>query len=380
MIYLDYNATTPVAQAVLEEMLPYFTTMYGNAASRTHLAGWDALEGVNIARERLARFLGVSTGEIVFTSGATEAVNLAIKGLYEKQQPEGKQHIITAATEHKAVLDTCRYLEQHRGASLTYLPVDGKGHINLDDLEKAITANTLMVALMQVNNETGLVHPVAEIGRICHQHGVAFFCDATQAAGKIPLQPAREGITLMALSAHKMYGPKGVGALYVARDTDLMEQLHGGGHERKRRSGTLNVPGIVGLGKAAELAAAGGEKDTTRLMLLRNRLEKALMRTLAEVVVNGDATNRVAHVSNLHLKGVEAEKLMLALGNHVAISSGAACTSAAILPSHVLKAMGLTDEEALSSIRISLGRLTTEAEIDQAAEKIIEAAARIRNS
>ncbi len=381
MIYLDYNATTPVAKEVLDAMLPYFAEKYGNAASRTHLAGWEAAEGVEQARQQVADLLGCEPAEIVFTSGATEAINLALKGAFDAlSEPQGRQHIITVQTEHKAVLDSCRYLQEVRGAEVTYLGVDGQGHVDVQELAAAIRPDTLLVAMMYVNNETGLINPVKEVAAICREHGVLFFCDAVQAVGKIPVVPAELGVDMLAFSAHKIYGPKGVGALYIKKGTPLREQMSGGGHERKRRSGTLNVPGIVGLGQAAGLVAEAMPQDVQRIASLRDRLEERLRNELDEVYVNGDAQNRVAHVSNLLFKNIVAEDLLLALSTHVAISSGSACTAAEVLPSHVLTAMHLPAEDALASVRISLGRPTTDEEIDAAAGRIVAAVKQLRGA
>ena len=378
MIYLDYNATTPVAAEALEAMLPYFREKYGNAASRTHLPGWDAADAVEKARVQVAGLLLASPQEIVFTSGATEAINLAIKGAFDLALKEGKKHIITVKTEHKAVLDTCRYLEEVRGAEITCLEVDGKGHLNLEELSASIRKDTFLLAAMYVNNETGLIHPVQEIAAICRQHQVLFFCDATQAVGKIQVSPSAAGIDLMAFSGHKIYGPKGVGALYVKDGITIREQQSGGQHERKRRSGTLNVPGIVGLGAAVALVEDCLQEDARRLDRLRDRLERGLMTALAEVSINGDHDNRVPHVSNMLFKHIASEDLMLALSTHVAMSSGSACNAASVRPSHVLTAMGLAADDAMASIRFSLGRPTTETEIDLAIEKITETVNRLR--
>ncbi len=378
MIYLDYNATTPVDAEALTAMLPYFSEFYGNASSRTHLFGWDAKEGVDNARAQVASLIGVSHKEIVFTSGATESVNLALKGLFESGIKHGKNHIITVKTEHKAVLDTCDYLVQNSNAQITFLDVDNKGNIDLKALKKTITTETLCVALMFANNETGLIHPIDKIAAICKKHQVLFFSDATQAVGKTEVNPKKLGIDIMAFSAHKMYGPKGVGALYVKDDLDLQEQQNGGQHERKRRSGTLNVTGIVGLGMAAEVAQQRLVADNQKLSKQRNLLENGLLNSLDGVTVNGDIDNRMSHVSNLLLKNVIAEDLMLALSTHVALSSGSACNSASVLPSHVLKAMHLSEDDALSSIRFSLGRQTTDEEIDIVITKVSEVVNRLR--
>lgn len=377
-IYLDYNATTPVDARVLEAMLPYFTGKFGNAASRSHAFGWTAEEAVKMAREQVAALIGAVPEEIIFTSGATEACNLALKGVFEAYAAKGN-HIITCTTEHKAVLDTCRHLEK-MGAQVTYLPVNTDGLIDLDELENAITEQTLLIAIMYANNETGILQPISEIGALAKKHGVLFCSDATQALGKIPVDVQQDGIDLMAFSAHKMYGPKGVGALYVRRRNPrvrLTAQMDGGGHERGMRSGTLNVPGIVGLGQAATIAKEEMAEDAARLESLRARLEQALL-ALGGVSVNGQGARRLAHVSNLSFNGVESEALMLYLAKDMALSSGSACTSATLAPSHVLKAMGLSDEAAFSSLRFSLGRFTTEPEINYAIEKISTSVAALR--
>ena len=379
MIYLDYNATTPVDDEVLNAMLPYFTEFYGNASSRTHLFGWDAKEGVEVARKQVAHLIGASYKEIVFTSGATESVNLALKGLLETGIKNGKNHIITVKTEHKAVLDTCDYLERNRGAKITYLDVDAQGNIDLAVLESHISKETLLVAIMFANNETGLIHPIEKIAAICKKHQVLFFSDATQAVGKIEVHPKKLGIDIMAFSAHKMYGPKGVGALYVKDGLELREQQNGGQHERKRRSGTLNVPGIVGFGKAAAVAQKRLNNDPQKLKIQRDYLENSLLNLLDDVFVNGDTTHRMSHVSNILFKNIVAEDLMLALSTHVALSSGSACNSASVLPSHVLQAMHLSDDDALSSIRFSLGRQTTDEEIDIVVKKVCRAVNRLRD-
>ncbi len=379
MIYLDYNATTPVGQEVLDVMLPYFTEFYGNAASRTHLLGWDAKEGVDKARKQIANLIQVATKEIVFTSGATEAVNLALKGVFEEGIMQEKNHIITLKTEHKAVLDTCAYLEKYRDAKITYLDVDIKGNLDLEALENAIQKDTLVVSIMYVNNETGLIHPVQEIAKICKKHEVIFFSDATQAIGKMEVHPKELGIDLMAFSSHKIYGPKGVGVLYIEGGVKIQEQQNGGQHERKRRSGTLNVPAIVGFGKVAEIAKKRFAKDAQKLKKQRDFLESSLLSSLDTITVNGAIENRMPHVTNLLFKNIIAEDLMLALSTHIALSSGSACNSASVLPSHVLKAMHLSDDDALSSIRFSLGRQTTDEDIEVVIEKVIEAVNRLKS-
>jgi cysteine desulfurase len=376
-IYLDNNATTPLDPRVLEVMLPYFTSKFGNAASRSHTYGWVAEEAVDYAREQVAKLIGCTDKEIIFTSGATEADNLAIKGVYEMYHEKGN-HIITVATEHKAVLDTCKHLEKS-GAEITYLTVKDDGLIDLSELEAAITEKTILVAVMYGNNETGVIQPIKDIAAIAHQHGALFMTDATQAVGKIPLDVDADGIDLLALSAHKMYGPKGVGALYVRRKNPrvkLTAQLDGGGHERGMRSGTLNVPGIVGLGKACELCRLEMDVEAKRLSALRDKMESALTR-IEESYVNGNTEERLPHVSNFSFKHVEGQGLMMAMKN-LAVSSGSACTSASLEPSYVLKNMGLSDDLAHSSIRFGLGRFSTEEEIDFAIHEIRKAVDHLR--
>lgn len=376
-VYLDNNATTPLDPRVLEVMMPYFTSKFGNAASRNHTFGWVAEEAVDYAREQAAQLIGCTVQEIVFTSGATEADNLGIKGVYEMYQDKGN-HIITAVTEHKAVLDTCKHLEK-LGARVTYLDVKADGRINLAELEAAMTEQTILVSIMYGNNETGVIQPVKEIAAIAHQYGALFMSDATQAVGKIPVDVNADGIDLMAFSAHKMYGPKGVGVLYVRRKNPrvkLTAQIDGGGHERGMRSGTLNVPGIAGLGKACELCRLEMNADARRLSAWRNKLEDALT-VMDEVYVNGSTEHRLPQVSNLSFKCVEGQGLMMAMKG-LAVSSGSACTSASIEPSYVLKSLGLSDDLAHSSIRFGLGRFTTEEEIDYAIESIKNAVNHLR--
>jgi cysteine desulfurase len=366
-IYLDNNATTPLDPRVLEAMLPYFTEKFGNAASRNHAFGWVAEEGVDYAREQVAKLIGCTEKEIIFTSGATEADNLAIKGVFEMYKEKGN-HIITAVTEHKAILDTCKHLEKN-GARVTYLGVKEDGLIDLAELETAMTPETILVSIMYGNNEIGVIQPVKEIAAIAHKHGALFMTDATQAVGKIPVDVNADGIDLMAFSAHKMYGPKGVGVLYVRRKNPRVKvtaQMDGGGHERGMRSGTLNVPGIVGLGKACELCRLEMESESVRLAALRDKLETTLNK-MEESYVNGNTQHRLPHVANISFKYVEGEGLMMAMSD-LAVSSGSACTSASLEPSYVLKSLGLSDDLAHSSIRYGLGRFTTEAEIDQAIE------------
>ncbi len=365
LIYLDYNATTPVDEEVLEAMLPYFSDRFGNASSVQHAYGWDADEAVSNARDSVAKAIGAKSNEIIFTSGATEAISLALLGSYT--EGDKKNHIITCQTEHKAVLDTCEELEK-RGAKITYLKVDTNGIIDLDELKAAISDQTLLVSIMYANNETGVVQPIEEIGKICREKDVLFFSDATQALGKISMDVVEACIDMAAFSGHKMYGPKGVGALYVGKPANIRPQVYGGGHEKGLRSGTLNVPGIVGFGKACELADSLVEKEAARLSQLRDWLEKELLQ-LGDATINGRKTNRLPHVANVSFKDVEGSKLMRSLKG-VALSQGSACNSSVIQPSHVLKAMGLDDRLAYASLRISLGRQTTEEEVRRATQTI----------
>ncbi|MBK9012774.1 MAG: IscS subfamily cysteine desulfurase [Saprospiraceae bacterium] len=369
-IYLDNNATTPCDPRVVEAMVPYFFEHHGNAASRNHPFGWEAEEAVDYAREQIAKLLDADEKEIIFTSGATESDNLAIKGVYEMYSRKGN-HIITVKTEHKAVLDTCNKLEKH-GAEVTYLDVKNDGLIDLAELEAAIKPSTILVSVMWANNETGVIQPMKEIGQICEKHGVLFFSDATQAVGKIKTHPREVGVHLMAFTGHKMYGPKGVGALYVSRKNPRVKvtaQMDGGGHERGMRSGTLNVPGIVGFGKAAEIAMQEMEQDAARLSKLRDKLEKGFSE-LEEIYINGNVEHRMPHVTNISFKHVEGEGLMMTFNQEIALSSGSACTSASLEPSYVLVALGLGDDLAHSSLRFSLGRFTSEDDVNYAIEAI----------
>lgn len=361
-IYLDYNATTPCSLEVIEAMLPYFGTHFGNAASKSHPYGWVAENAVDEAREKVANLIGAKAKEIIFTSGATESINLGIKGVFEVYSGE-KQHYITALTEHKAVLDTFAEI-QKRGAEVTYLPVDSKGNIKLDELENTILPHTKLICLMWANNETGMIHPIEKIVQLAEYRNIIFFTDAVQAAGKIPV--STKGIHLMAMSGHKLYGPKGVGALYVRHNHDLpkpLAQIHGGGHEKGMRSGTLNVPGIVGFGKAAELRLAEMKLEAQRLEVLRNRLEKGLLE-IPNTHLNGSLEMRLPHVTNIAFAGVEGEELLKKVNQKVAVSSGSACTSISPKPSHVLQAMGLSSDLGRASIRFSLGKNTSESDID----------------
>jgi cysteine desulfurase len=372
-IYLDYNATTPCAPEVVETMLPYFGTHFGNAASKSHPYGWMAETAVEEAREKIANLIGAKAKEIIFTSGATESINLAIKGVFESYAGE-KQHYITCSTEHKAVLDTFAEIEK-RGAEVTYLQVNSRGKISLDELDNAIFPHTKMICLMWANNETGVIHPVEKIAQLAESRNIIFFTDAVQAAGKIPV--STKGIHLMAISGHKLYGPKGVGALYVRHNHDLpkpLAQIHGGGHEKGLRSGTLNVPGIVGFGKAAELRLGEMKQEAERLETLRNRLQKGLLE-IPDTSLNGSQESRLPHVTNIAFSGVEGEELLKKVNQKVAVSSGSACTSISPKPSHVLQAMGLSSDLGRASIRFSLGKGTTEKDIEDTinwVKKVIE--------
>ena len=377
-VYLDNNATTQMDTRVLEAMLPYFTGHFGNAASRNHSFGWEAEEAVDCAREQVAKLIGADPQEIIFTSGATEGDNLAIKGVYEMYAGKGN-HIITCITEHKAVLDTCKHIEK-LGGDITYLKVQHDGLIDLKELEAAIKPNTILIAIMYANNEIGVIQRVKEISTIAKKHGVLFFTDGTQAVGKIPVDVQKDGIDIMAFTAHKMYGPKGVGALYVRRKNPRVKitaQIDGGGHERGMRSGTLNVPGIVGFGKACEICRTDMEKDTAHIKALRDKLETELLK-IEESYLNGNKEHRLPHVSNISFKYVEGEGLMMGFNKNIAVSSGSACTSASIEPSYVLKALGLGDDLAHSSIRFGLSRFTTEEEIDYTIEQITTTVNRLR--
>lgn len=376
-IYLDNNATTPLDPRVLEAMMPYLTNNFGNAASRSHSFGWAAEEAVDYAREQIANLIGANPKEIIFTSGATESDNLALKGVFEMYAQKGK-HIITLNTEHKAVLDACKHLEK-LGAEVTYLSVGEDGLLNLADLEAAMRPDTILVSVMYGNNEIGVIQPIREISAIAHKYGALFMTDATQAVGKIPVDVNADGIDLMAFSAHKMYGPKGVGALYVRRKNPRVKvtaQMDGGGHERGMRSGTLNVPGIVGLGKACEICQQDMEADTKRILAMRDRLETELLK-IEEAYLNGSKEHRLPHVANISFKYVEGEGLMMGVKD-LAVSSGSACTSASLEPSYVLKNLGLDDELAHSSLRFGLSRFTKDEEIDYAIEHVKEAVHKLR--
>ena len=371
LIYLDNNATTPTDPRAVEAMLPYFYDIPGNAASRNHPFGWKAEEAVEYAREQIADLIGADPKEIIFTSGATESDNLAIKGVFEMYASKGN-HIITIKTEHKAVLDACKKVEK-MGGEVTYLDVQNDGMVDLNLLESSITDKTILISIMWANNETGVIQQMKAIGDICKKHGVLFMSDATQAVGKIPVFPKEVGVHLMAFTSHKMYGPKGVGALFVNRKNPRVKvtaQMDGGGHERGMRSGTLNVPGIVGFGKAAAIAKAEMSQDAQRLSKLRDKLENAFKDNLEEVYVNGNVNSRMPHVSNISFKHVEGEGLMMTFNQNIAVSSGSACTSASLEPSYVLVALGLGDDLAHSSIRFSLGRFTTEEDVDYAIDAV----------
>ncbi|MGG9971257.1 IscS subfamily cysteine desulfurase [Ferruginibacter sp. SUN002] len=377
-IYLDNNATTPMDPRVLEAMTPYFLQHFGNAASRNHPFGWEAEEAVDYAREQVAKLIGADPKEIIFTSGATEGDNLGIKGVYEMYASKGN-HIITATTEHKAVLDTCKHIEK-LGGEVTYLQVKPDGLIDLKELEAAIKPTTILIAIMYANNEIGTVMPIKEISAIARKHGVLVFTDGTQAVGKIPVDVNKDGIDLMAFTAHKMYGPKGVGALYVRRKNPRVKvtaQMDGGGHERGMRSGTLNVPGIVGFGKACELCMLDMEEDTKRISKMRDHLETELMK-LEEAYINGSTEHRLPHVTNISFKHVEGEGLLMGFNKNIALSSGSACTSASLEPSYVLKALGLGDDLAHSSLRFGLSRFTTQEEIDYTIKAISETVLKLR--
>ncbi|MBK7869745.1 MAG: IscS subfamily cysteine desulfurase [Saprospiraceae bacterium] len=378
MIYLDNNATTPTDPRVVEAMLPFSMNTRQCQAAIT-LFGWVAEEAVDYAREQIANLIEVDSKEIIFTSGATESDNLGLKGVFEMYRRKGN-HIITVKTEHKAILDTCDHLEK-LGAEITYLEVNREGLIDLTELEAAIKPNTILISVMWANNETGTIQDMKTIGDICAKHGVLFMSDATQAVGKIPVKPKKVGVHIMAFSSHKMYGPKGVGALYVSRKNPrvkLTAQMDGGGHERGMRSGTLNVPGIVGFGKAAEIAKNEMTQDAERVSKLRDKLETELSK-LEEVYLNGAKQSRMPHVTNLSFKHVEGEGLMMTFNQNIAVSSGSACTSASLEPSYVLVALGLGDDLAHSSIRFSLGRFTTEEDVDYAIQAVAQGVNHMRD-
>jgi len=380
LIYLDNNATTPTDPRVVEAMLPYYTQHFGNAASRNHPFGWAAEKGVDTARQQIADLINVDSREIIFTSGATEADNLGLKGVFEMYSRKGN-HIITLKTEHSAVLDSCRKIEK-QGGEVTYLDVNPDGLVDLEKLEAAITDKTILVSIMWANNETGVIQPMKAIGDICARKGVLFMSDATQAVGKIPVDPKATGVHILAFTGHKMYGPKGVGALFVNRKgprVKVTAQMDGGGHERGMRSGTLNVPSIVGFGKAAELAKNEMAGEAERLSKLRDKLEAAFLNNLEECYVNGNIEHRMPHVTNISFKHVEGEGLMMTFNQNIGVSSGSACTSASLEPSYVLIALGLGDDLAHSSIRFSLGRFNTDEEIEATIKQVSEGVTHMRD-
>jgi cysteine desulfurase len=377
-IYMDNHATTPVDPRVFEAMTPYFTNLFGNAASRNHSFGWAAEEAVDRARKQVADLIGANSKEIVFTSGATESNNLALKGVAQMYAEKGN-HIITAATEHKAILDTCKRLEKE-GCRVTYLPVQQNGLVDLDQLRAAITDKTILISIMYANNEIGVLQPIREIGKIAKERGVLFHTDATQAVGKVPVSVLEDNVDLASISAHKMYGPKGVGALYVRRRNprvQLTAQMDGGGHERGMRSGTLNVPGIVGLGEACAIAQKEMTEETKRMRYLRDKLMHKLQSELDEVYINGTMEHRLPNNLNISFAYVEGESLLMGI-NEIAVSSGSACTSATLEPSYVLKALGAGDDLAHSSIRFGIGRFNTEEEVDYVSEKVVDVVKKLR--
>ena len=377
-VYMDNHATTPIDPRVLDAMLPYLTGKFGNAASRNHSFGWEAEQAVDKARKQIAGLVGADPREIIFTSGATESDNLAIKGVVEMYAEKGN-HIITTVTEHKAVLDASKRLQKH-GSEVTYLPVGKDGLVDLDDLRRAVTDKTILISIMAANNEIGVLQPVREIGRIAKERGVLFHTDATQAVGKIPIHVLEDNIDLMSISAHKMYGPKGAGALYVRRKNPRVQltcQMDGGGHERGMRSGTLNVPGIVGLGEACALCQKEMAEEAARMKALRDRLRTKIEEGLDEVYVNGSMEHRLPNNLNMSFAYVEGESLLMGL-KEIALSSGSACTSATLEPSYVLRALSVADDLAHSSIRFGLGRFNTEEEVDYAAARVVEVVRKLR--
>ncbi|HET7059177.1 MAG TPA: IscS subfamily cysteine desulfurase, partial [Nitrospiraceae bacterium] len=378
-IFMDNHSTTPMDPRVLEAMLPYFVEKFGNSASRNHAFGWEAEEAVENARKPIARLIHADSKEIVFTSGATESDNLAIKGVVEMYHEKG-DHIITSSTEHRAVLDTCKALESKRGVKVTYLPVDKAGMVSPEDVRNAITEKTILITIMMANNEIGTINPIKEIGKVAKEKGILFHCDATQGVGKIPVDVQDMGIDLMSFSAHKLYGPKGVGALYVRKKAPrvrIAAQMDGGGHERGMRSGTLPVPMIVGFGKAVELCEQEMPTESKRLSAMRDRLQIAITSKLEEVYLNGHPTQRLPNNLNLSFAYVEGESLLMGL-KEIALSSGSACTSATLEPSYVLRALGVGSDLAHSSIRFGLGRFNTDDEVDYTAKRIIEVVTKLR--
>jgi len=378
-LFMDNHSTTPMDPRVLEAMLPYFVEKFGNSASRNHAFGWEAEEAVENARKQIARLIHADSKEIVFTSGATESDNLAIKGVVEMYHEKG-DHIITSSTEHRAVLDTCKALESKRGVKVTYLPVDKAGMVRPEDVRNAITEKTILITIMMANNEIGTINPIKEIGKIAKEKGILFHCDATQGVGKIPVDVQDMGIDLMSFSAHKLYGPKGIGALYVRKKAPrvrIAAQMDGGGHERGMRSGTLPVPLIVGFGKAVELCEQEMPTESKRLSAMRDRLQSAITSKLEEVYLNGHPTERLPNNLNLSFAYVEGESLLMGL-KEIALSSGSACTSATLEPSYVLRALGVGSDLAHSSIRFGLGRFNTDEEVDYTAKRIIEVVTKLR--
>lgn len=378
-VYMDYLATTPVDQRVVEAMLPFFTSTYGNAASRNHQFGWEAEEAVENARKSIADAIGAKPSEIIFTSGATESNNLSIAGLWEMYKDKGN-HIVTLVTEHKCVLDTAEYLQREKGVDVTFLNVKDDGLVDINELKSVLRDDTLLVSVMFANNEIGVLQPIEEIGKLCKERGIFFHTDAAQALGKVPIDVEKLGVDLLSMSGHKVYGPKGIGALYVRKRkprVKLKPIIHGGGHERGMRSGTLNVPSIVGFGKAVEIAISEMQAETVRAEKLRNRLETALLEQLDYTQVNGNKDKRLPGLSNISFAYVEGEGLMMAIPD-IAVSSGSACTSASLEPSYVLKALGLSDELAHSSIRFGIGRFTTEEEVDYVIESMVRGVKKLR--
>ena len=378
-VYMDYLATTPVDQRVVEAMLPFFTSTYGNAASRNHQFGWEAEEAVENARKSIADAIGAKPSEIIFTSGATESNNLSLAGLWEMYKDKGN-HIVTLVTEHKCVLDTAEYLQREKGVDVTFLDVKDDGLVDINELKSALRDDTLLVSVMFANNEIGVLQPIEEIGKLCKERGIFFHTDAAQALGKVPIDVEKLGVDLLSMSGHKVYGPKGIGALYVRKRkprVKLKPIIHGGGHERGMRSGTLNVPSIVGFGKAVDIAINEMQAETIRAEKLRNRLETALLEQLDYTQVNGNKDKRLPGLSNISFAYVEGEGLMMAIPD-IAVSSGSACTSASLEPSYVLKALGLSDELAHSSIRFGIGRFTTEEEVDYVIESMVRGVKKLR--
>lgn len=378
-IYMDNQATTKVDPAVLQAMLPYFSDDYGNAASRNHSFGWEAEKGVDQARERIARLIHADSKEIIFTSGATESNNLALKGVVEMYRQKGN-HIITAVTEHKAILDTAKRLEKE-GVTVSYLPVSKEGTVDPDDVKKAITDKTILISIMMANNEIGTLHPVSEIGRIAKEKGIVFHCDATQGVGKIPVDVQEIGVDVMSFSSHKLYGPKGIGALYVRKKNPrvrISPIIDGGGHERGMRSGTLNVPGIVGFGMACEISQQLMQEESVRLARMRDRLQEAILKELDEVYLNGHPIERIPNNLNISFAYVEGESLLMGL-KEIALSSGSACTTATLEPSYVLRALGVGNDLAHSSLRFGLGRFNTDEEVDYVINRVIETVKRLRD-